>query len=493
MVPSKPALISLDSHAGKNLPLYEQVVLAVRGLIDNGSLRPNDKAPSIRSLHKQLGVSMATIVQAYSILEAQGVIESRPRSGFYICNQPDFQLREPEKTTPAQISRKVSTHEIVLSMAEIGHTPDIINLGTATLDAELFPIKALRRIMGSVVRHSDALGFYYDMVPGDYKLLKQLAQRSLRWHCRMKADDFVITNGAMESMHLALLAVAKPGDTIAMESPTFYPLLQTIHRLGMYAMEIPTDPRTGMDLDALQTAIKNSQHKHPIKALFTVPNFNNPLGFVMSDDNKQHLVDLATAHDIAIIEDDIYGDLHFDAIRPAPLKAFDKEGVVLHCSSLSKSLCSGLRVGWIAPGRWVEDIKRYKYLMNVSTPTISQLTLAECLRSGLYDRHLAQLRPTLRQTMGQFFEVIAKTFPKGTTVTQPRGGFLLWVVLPENVNVTQLYQETLVHNVSIAPGPIFSAGQEYNNCLRLCCGLPWRDEIEWALSLVGKTATKLAS
>ena len=207
------------------------------------------------------------------------------------------------------------------------------------------------------------------------------------------AEDFITTNGAVEALHLALRAVAKPGDAIAVESPTYFGVLQLIEELGLKAVEVPTHPRSGFDLDALEEVIRTTPS---LKAVLAMPTVSNPMGTVMSDAAKEKLVRLVARYEIDLIEDDAYGELVFDSPRPRPARAWDREGRVLFCGSVSKTLAPGYRVGWIAPGRHQERVEQLKFAFTVASPTLPQMAVAEFLASGGYDRHLRRLRATLR-------------------------------------------------------------------------------------------------
>jgi DNA-binding transcriptional MocR family regulator len=286
----------------------------------------------------------------------------------------------------------------------------------------------------------------------------------------------------------ALRAVARPGDVIAVESPTYFAVLQTIDSLGMKAMEIPTDPRTGMDLNALSAALSTGS----VRACLSISNCHNPLGFVLADDYKEDLVSLLTKHQVPLIEDDSCGDLAFRAVRPKSAKAFDTEGIVLSFSSFSKMLGPGFRVGWIEAGRFRDSVKWLKFITTVGTPALPQRTVAAFIESGGYDRHIRWLRETLENQVQVYSEAVTQYFPKGTKISKPEGGFLLWLELPKTVDSVQLYRTASAHKISILPGSIFSPTGRFANHIRISCGHPWNDSIDQALITLGKLADKLS-
>ena len=308
--------------------------------------------------------------------------------------------------------------------------------------------------------------------------------------CRVSPDEIIVTSGCQEALVLALRATTSPGDVVAIESPSFYGLLQAIESLGLKALEIPTDPVTGISLEALELALE----KWPVGACVLTANFSNPLGGCMPDEKKRALVSLLAACGIPLVEDDIYGDLGFEGRRPAALAAFDArhEGVI-YCASFSKTLSPGLRLGWIVPGRWREKVEYLKYVNSLAAPTLSQHAVAEFLRHGGYDRHLRQVRRAYAGQVGRMIEAVGRYFPEGTRVTQPRGGFVIWLALPEQTDALALCREAMARRISIAPGPIFSASGKYRNCIRLNCAQPWDDRLESALETLGGLASRLAS
>lgn len=470
----------------KEAYLYERVVDKIAKLVHQGTLRPGERIPSVRRLSSQLGVSISTVLQAYLVLENRGLIEARPQSGYYVR----FRFRElpPEPTTsdPYPSATLVGVNELVSKVFQAARNPDIVPLGAATPSPDLLPTKQLSRIMASVARRWVALGVAYDFPPGNEALRRQIARRSLDWGCSLSMDEMVTTNGAMEALNLCLRAVAKPGDTIAIESPTFYGVLQVIESLGMKALQIPTHPREGMNLDALAVAMKQNR----VKACLVVANFNNPLGSCMPEENKRQLVEMLTRREIPLIEDDVYGDLYFGTSRPKVAKAFDKVGLVLLCSSFTKSLAPGYRVGWTVPGRFKAQVECLKFTNTVANATLPQMAVAEFLQNGGYDHHLRKIRKAFATQVQVMTLAISQYFPEGTKVTRPAGGFVLWVELPKSVNALELHRQALEEKISIAPGPIFSAKQKFHNFIRLNCGQPWSDRIERALITLGRLAGK---
>jgi DNA-binding transcriptional MocR family regulator len=466
------------------LPLYEAVAQDIANLVRDGILRPGERVPSVRRLSAQKRVSISTVLQAYGVLENTGVIEARPQSGYYV-RVHRAQPLEPVVSRPSALATFVGVNALVEMALSARKRPGIVPLGEACPSPELLPTAKLRRLLASVsARHAAALTTYA-FPPGNEKLRRQIARHALDGGCSLHSDDIIITNGCMEALNLCLRAVAKAGDTIALESPTYFGLLQIIESLGMKALEIPTHPRDGISIEALELATR----KRGVKACVVMANVSNPLGSVMPDEHKRRLVALLAERNIPLIEDDVYGDLHYGPIRPCTAKTFDRDGMVLLCSSFTKALAPGFRVGWVAPGRFQAQVEMVKFINSVATPEILQITLAEFLESGGYARHLRALRRHFAQQVQQTSQAVFDYFPSGTRVTRPQGGFVLWVELPAKCDALRLHREALAENIGLMPGPMFSASKKtYRNCIRLSCGYPWSGRIDQALLRLGELA-----
>jgi DNA-binding transcriptional MocR family regulator len=361
--------------------------------------------------------------------------------------------------------------------------PDLVPLGLAAPNPETLPTDRLNRILSSVARRYKNQGISYDFPPGCEKLRVQLAQRSMTAGCSITPHQIVITSGCLEAVMLSLRAVCRPGDTVAIESPIFYNLLQVIEMLDLKALEIPTHPQNGISLSALRYALEHN----PVHACLVIPNYNNPFGSCMADERKKELVRILAAHGIPLIENDVYGDLGFSYHRPTVAKRYDKKGLVILCSSFSKTLAPGYRVGWVVPGRFQEKIERLKAVSNIATATLPQLAIAEFLANGGYDHYLRKIRGIYSRQTSLMSQAITRYFPEGTKVNNPSGGFVLWVEMPEGIDSIKLYEHALNKGITIAPGLIFSASGKYRNFIRLNAAY-WSDRIEQALATIGGLA-----
>jgi DNA-binding transcriptional MocR family regulator len=440
--------------------------------------------PSVRRLSHQRRISVSTVLQAYLLLEARGVVETRPQSGHYVKAARGSLLPEPRPSRLASQATRVSVSDLVARMYRAAADPTIVPLGGAHLSTSLLPTDKINRCASVVARTGGGATVAYDLPPGCLALRRQIARRAADWGVALAPDDLVTTIGAMEALHLCLRAVARAGDTIAIESPAYYGLLQLIEELGLRAIEIPAHPATGMDLDLLEEALR----QHRIKACLAVTNFSNPIGSLMPDDAKRTLVQMLARREIPLIEDDIYGDLYFGQARPRPAKAFDGDGLVMLCSSFSKTIAPGYRVGYVAPGRYRERVERLKFVQTVATPTLPQMAIADFLENGGYDRNLRRLRRSLAHQVARMSEAIAEHFPRGTRISRPQGGFVLWVELPPGKSALELHARGLRQGISVAPGPIFSAKQRFSNCIRVSCGNPWSELIDRSVRTLGRIA-----
>ncbi|WP_077038314.1 PLP-dependent aminotransferase family protein, partial [Pelomonas sp. KK5] len=423
---------------------YEALAHEIAESIAAGQLRPGERVPSVREASRRRGVSPSTVFEAYYLLEARGLLVARPRSGYYVSAALGRQP-EPERSQPAGRERRVEISGLVFQV--LGHARDrsLVPLGSAFPSPALFPLPRLALALGKAMRRLDPWRTVEDLSPGSAALRRQIGLRYLGMGCSVDSEELVITNGAMEALNLCLESVTRPGDLVAVESPSFYGALQALERRGLRAVEIATHPRTGIDVAALAAVLA----AHPVRACWLMPNFQNPLGSLMPDEAKQALVELLARHEVPLIEDDVYGELYFGARKPRPAKAWDRAGLVMHCSSFSKTLAPGYRVGWAAAGRFAADVAQRKLMHSIAAPLPSQEGLSEYLQQGGYDRHLRQLRATLAGHRHRVLQAVARYFPAGTRATQPEGGYFVWLELPPRVDALELHRLALSQGISL--------------------------------------------
>ena len=457
---------------------YRELAAEFADLIRQGTLRPGDRVPSVRALCRERKVSPATAMRAYEALEAEGLIESRPRSGYYVSARWRRPHRGPEHARPSSRSTRVDIDELVFEILESTRQHKAVPLGSAFPSPALFPWAKLARHLGSSARHMDPWSTVESLPPGDEELRRQIAQRYLSYGTPISIDEIVITSGALEGLNLALQILTQPGDTVAIESPSFYGCLQAVQAAGLRAVEIPTHPRDGIDIASLANAIE----KHEIKACWFMTTFQNPTGALVPTDAKRELVQLLARHEIPLIEDDVYGELYFGDDRPKPAKAFDTQGLVLSCNSFSKCLAPGYRLGWVAAGRFARELQRRKVTLSLATSIPIQNGIALALRQEAYEAHLERLRGALQSQQREMLACVRKYFPENHRITEPSGGYFLWVQLDEHVDALEVHRRALAENISVAPGPMFSARREFRNFLRLNYGHPWNAAMERAIA-----------
>jgi DNA-binding transcriptional MocR family regulator len=467
---------------------YEALAQDISESIANGVLRPGERLPSVRDTSESRAVSPSTVFQAYYLLEARGLVEARPRSGYFVSHAKPVQ-NEPAASAPPEQEHAVEVSELVFQVLGHARNRSLVPLGSAFPSPALFPLPKLALALGKAARNLDAWRTVEDLTPGSADLRRQIALRYLAMGCHVDVQELVVTNGAMEALNLCLETVTRPGDLVAVESPTFYAALQALERLNLRAVEVATHPRTGIDVQALAAVLE----RHPVKACWLMPNFQNPLGSLMPEPAKQALVELLARHDIPLIEDDVYGELYFGPHKPRPAKAWDKKGLVMHCSSFSKSLAPGYRVGWTAAGRFASAVGKRKLMGSLSACVPAQEGLSEYLQRGGYDRHLRHLRQALAEQLQLTVRLISKHFPAGTKVTQPDGGYFMWVELPRSIDALELHRLSLSQAISIAPGHLFSADHRYSHHLRINFGHPENRQFAQAVKTVGTIARALAT
>jgi len=462
--------------------LYEKLADEIEAAVRRGVFAAGERIPSVRSACQQHGVSIKTVLHAYALLESRGVVESRPQSGYFVREAARAPAAGSSVSPAPAVASEVDVSRLVLSTLRSIRTRDAMPLGSPYPDPSLFPWQRINQFANAIARRHASWNLMDDLPPGNPELIRQIARRYAESGVPVDPDEIIITVGATEAINLSLQAVAKPGDTVAVESPTYYAMLHAIERLGMRAIEVPTHPAQGIDLDALARIIERDK----IAACMVMPNFQNPLGFQMPDERKRQLVELLATHEIPVIENDVYQELYFGEARPSTLTNFDTKGLVLHCASFSKSLTASYRIGWAMPGRYRAQVEKLKFLNTLTTPSVPQIAIADYLRQGGYDRHLRHVRRVYRQQARIMTAMVQRFFPSGTRTSVPQGGYVLWVELPGNVDSMRLYEAALARGITIGPGYMFSTRNEFRHFIRLNYSYPWTPQTENALRTLGE-------
>lgn len=464
---------------------YAMVGKHILDLIESGALKPGEKIPSLRHMSATMRVSVTTVAQAYVELEGQGFIESRPKSGFFV--RSNFRRLPPPSAPHAKSviePREVKRSDLIRTVRDILGRKDILPLGVAAPDASLLPSRDLGRIMTSILRENPQRFTDYEPVSGNLELRKQIAFRCVEAGVSVMPDDIIVTTGALEAVSIAVRCLTRPGDIIVIQSPAFYFFLELLDTLGLRVIEIPSRPEGGISVEDLAEAVD----QYDVKACVLNPNFNNPDGSIIPDGAKREIVRLLAKKAVPLIEDDVSGDICFGPGRPHVCKKYDRSGLVMLCSSFSKTIAPGYRVGWLIPGRYFEKAKTIKVDTSVCTASPSQVTLAEFLRTGRYDRHLKRLRAAIEKQMQLIQLAIGRYFPPGTKVTRPTGGVVLWIELPGGVDSREYFFRALDLGIGLVPGLICSTFDKYRNFVRLTCSGVWNREIENGIEKLGQLA-----
>ncbi|KVT18566.1 GntR family transcriptional regulator [Burkholderia sp. MSMB1078WGS] len=465
---------------------YAVLAQTIADAIRRGDLAPGARIPTVRAACRAYRVSPSTVFRAYYALESEGLIVARARSGYFVANAADKHVRfgrdPPRKPGAAQTGDDDALFRLLDSLK----CDDIVPLGSAFASYSLFPMSSLWRYVASAARNMDRTKLLAGLPPGNEALRRQIALRYLSAGGSLPLEEIVITTGATEALTLSLQALTRPGDIVAIERPAFHAVLQAVQCLHLKAVEIPVDPRTGLDLDALAEALDT----HPVRACWFMTSFHNPTGATLTDERKRALIDLLASRGVPLIEDDVYGELQFGTAPTRPAKLYDDSGLVLHCGSFSKCLAPGFRIGWVAAGRFVRQIRQAKSASAPAADVPAQMAISSYLRDGAYDRFLRKLRRNLAAHQAQMLSAVRAYFPADTEVFAPRGGYFLWIELPPHMDAMHLFGDAMENGVSIAPGPIFSATGGFRRYLRLNYGRPWTPAVERALETLGTLASR---
>jgi len=468
-------------------PRYQQLIQEWITLIQTGVIVEGERMPSVRKACEMHKVSPSTILMAYRALEDRGFIEARPQSGFYV-KKPAATLPLPRMRRQSVASPSGEVVDTIEAVMRAQALDGYIDLSLASpRGSDFYPTTRFKHTLNRLVRQHPELATDYPFPPGSERLRRQIAQRTVSWGCVLSADDILITNGCTEALQLALRAVCKPGDTVGLESPTYFALLPLLKSLGLSTIEIPTHPETGLALDALEMLLMEKR----LNAIVAMPTVHNPLGSTMPIDAKKRLAKLVNDHRVPLIEDAPHADLYYGAAPPDAVKAFDSDGWVLLCSSFSKTLAPGFRIGWLSAGRYQSDVMRLKFASSLAQPRLLEETLADYLETGGYDHHLRLIRRHFMSQMDRLRGFVAGHFPEGTGATAPSGGCLLWVELPGGIDTLELFRALLAERITVVPGVMYSARGRYRNCLRLSGCYPWTDAYQRALLRVADLSAQM--
>ena len=454
---------------------YRQIAEQIKQAIHSGSLPPDSRLPSVRTLAKQYSVSMTTALKTLRTLEDEHYAVARPKSGFFVAP------RKVEKSLPVPLNseqpREVAPldEQTELHLAMLG-SDCRVRLDLANGDISLYPVKKIGLLMRQMGYSKPALLGNTVKGTGYAPLKTEIARRAVDYGCNISADDILITNGCIEAISLALRATTRPGDIVAVESPCYFVLLQMLHNLNLRVIEVEAGPEGYVNVSKLTALFQ----RKAVQAYLTINNINNPLGKSIPNEQKAYIARQADENDVVIIEDDIFGDTAFGERRPFPMRAFSPNAIL--CSGFSKTVAPGIRIGWVHSSNYMRKIASLKYTTSMGTSVLSQAAIAELLRSGGYDAHLRKLRRELKSQIQHMRQAVLRYFPAGTRVSEPEGGYVLWVEMPmQALNVRALFLKARNAGIGIAPGHIFATDHRYDHCFRLNAGFGWNAEVEEAI------------
>lgn len=472
-----------------NAPIrYRQLAAELAEAIDRGSLPAGARLPSVRACAAQHALSLNTVTAAYRLLEDRGLIEARPQSGYYVRSSLPA-LQRPLRARPSGVRASGELDELMSVVLQCQQREDHVDLALACPRGEMFyPGAKLSRLTAALLRRQPQLVGRYALPPGSLRLRTQIARRAKLLGMDLAADDILLTHGAMEALQLALRAVTRAGDTVGIESPSYFNLYPLLASLGLRALEIPTHPQHGLALDALELLLEEKR----LQAIVAMPTVHNPLGCSMPLAAKRRLAELVNRHRVPLIEDALYAELQFVEPLQPTVKAFDSEGWVMVCASYTKTLAPDYRIGWLEAGRFAETVRKLKFSSTVAESLLLGETVGAFLESGGYDHHMRALRRRYAAQVDAVRGLIARHFPAGTRATQPAGGFLLWLELPASVDSLALFHAALAERIVIIPGLLYSTGARYRHCLRLSCCYPLDERAGAALRRLGELACALA-
>lgn len=454
---------------------------AIEKNIKEGIFKPGHKLPSVRELKEQYQTSTSTIQNGYEYLIIRGLVESVPKSGYFVSNRREMPAQqEKAKSRPVVRDAIFKQHLGLTTSLRAGRKLSEFNV--AAPGDLLMPQKLLLRTMQQVIREKGAELLRYYPSSGLAELKHNIAKRAVAHQTIINPEELLITDGALQALYIALAAVCDAGDVIAIESPCVFSVLEVIRMLNLRVIEIPVDVHTGFDVDFLRKAC----HNNTVKAVVVTPNFHNPTGSLLTNEQKGALLSIAHQYNVVLIENDIYGDLNFHGPRPSTIKGLDDSGLVLTYSSYSKTLAPGIRLGWLSAGKFMQRAEQIKFALGSTVSPLYQETVNRVLSGSSYDRHIRTFRMQLARNAYFTIDLIADNFPEGTAIVTPAGGYNLWVKLPEHTDIHYFYDQCEKIGVRFTPGYTFSFSGTFDKYFRLVFADKYSPKRIEAIKLAGK-------
>lgn len=460
-------------------PLYLQVRDRIGHLIQAEALQPGERLPSIRTLAESTGVNKLTVIEAYSVLEADGLIHARQGAGYFVnravTTAPNLESTfAPAQTVIIPEAPGISFFRLYTASVQ-AHQQGMIDLSCGFPH----PPEDLQRVSRRAVAQVAETLFNYGMPEGQLTLRKQIAQMLVQQGLEVSPKHLIVTNGSKQGLSLAIHYYVQPGDWVIVESPTFHGALAILESLGARVIGIPMTAE-GMNLALLEQYL----HSHRPKLIYTISTLHNPTGLTTSQTHRQQLLALAQQYSCPILEDNAYEGLNFEPVPP-PIKAIDQQDWVTYIGTFSKTLMPGLRVGYmVVAGEHYQAILERKLLQDLHVSTVSQAIVSEYLASGHYRRHLSRLRANNLQGRNAMLQALERYFPQEVDWTVPRGGLFLWVHLPAGLPMPEICREALSQHVLVANGAAFFPDQQGYPALRLTF-LHSPEKIEQGIAVLG--------
>lgn len=455
---------------------YQRLADQLAHKIYQHELQPQQKLSSLREFARQQEVSLSTAQQCYELLEAKGLIYVKAKSGYFVSPR-QYQSAIPDSPQFESMPRQVSNLDLQNQIQTASIQSHLTPLGAIQLSPHLIPVDGLRRSLQRALKHCQPEDFLYCNKQGHMQLRQALADHWREDGIYVAIEDIFITNGCMPALSLLIQQMTKEGDSILIPTPTFNGQLQMLAGLKRKIIEIPADHQ-GIDLERLESFMRQGA----AKLCLLTANFQNPLGYCLSNEQKQQIAQLAEKYQCFILEDDIYGECSFQKERPLPIRYWDQQGYVIWCGSVSKSLSSAYRVGWFCLGQQLQHLRPQLMANNVGVNTPLQLGLADFIYSRGYREHLERLRPKLMQQVEQYRAYILEAF-QGLPIalSQSEGGYALWLQLPKSISGLELYYLAQAKGINIVPGEVFGEDKRYQHFVRLNAGHALTEEIRQAL------------
>lgn len=464
--------------AGRSQPLYAQIADRIRSEVTAGRLTPGERLPPIRALAEQLGVNRDTVSLAYDVLGRDGVVEATVGRGTFVTARPSSQAAQGAPPVSPLVDRLL---EFERSRPSYLVNDGAIPLHSMIPDPSLYPVKAFTKALNRALAKGGSDLLVYGGNQGNAELREVIAERLAAYGIATDSGNVVPCQGASQGISLAMRLYAEPGDWIAVEEPTYHNVLGVLVGLGLRPAPVPMIP-SGPDLQILERTLARAE----VKLFYTMPSFHNPMGITTSLASRRALLDVASRAGKPVIEDAFEMDLRYDATPVPPLAALDAAGSVVHLFSFSKSLFPGVRVGAItARGRAVDGLLALKHATDLSGALILQAAVAEFVKCGAYDEHLARLRAELLERRDALIESLEAEMPRDARWTTPVGGYQVWLELPEEIDTRALLREAQNQDVLFAPGYQFNHDGRPSSCMRLTIALASSTEIRRGVRLLG--------